>query len=207
VRQHDTAGHAVARPALHALDRALAGADVGQVLHADALALAAVAGVAGEVVGTGAVIDDLLAGFVGVAHARVIERHGDLHVLRVRGDVGDEVGDVRGAAVVLGLERLLGDVVELEALLFDHAPDDAPLGIHHGVGIGEPAWHGDIGALDDAEALAEIAALGERDVLRPALLLPQFLAFHFEQLGGIGVFHLRPELLELPGGFVGCLDG
>jgi hypothetical protein len=62
--------------------------------------------------------------------------------------------------------------VELEALLFGHAPDDAPLAIHHRIGVGEVARHLDPGALDLADALAEIAAFGQRDILRAALGLP-----------------------------------
>jgi hypothetical protein len=156
-----------------------------------------VAGVAGEVIGAGAVGGDLLADFPGFTHLRVLQRHVDLHVARMPGDIGDQVGDVR--RLVALAERLLGDVVELEALLFTmHQTMRRSASIT--AGVGEIARHLHVGAFDLADALAEVAAFGQRNIFRPALGLPLFLALHFEQLGGIAVLHFGAELLELEGG-------
>ena len=109
---------------------------------------------------------------------RLVDRYRDLQVARGTGNVGDQRSRL-GCEVLVG-EGCAKEFLGAEALLLDHAPDDAPLGIHDFAGIGKVARHLHVGALDDADAEAEIAAVGQRRRLRTAPGLPKILALGFE---------------------------
>src|SRR5262245_28141728 len=89
-RVHHAACHAVTRPALVAADRLVGTGEVRQLLGADALAVLAVAGRAGEVVAAGTVEEDLAPDRVGFALLGMRLRRRDLHAARL---TGDESGD------------------------------------------------------------------------------------------------------------------
>ena len=93
------------------------------------------------------------------------QRRGELHALRLAGDVARErlhVGGRPGSR-----ERVFHRVLGLEALQRHHAGDDARFEILHAVGIGEVTRQLREGALHHARAQAQIALL-ERGVLRAA---------------------------------------
>ena len=153
---HLAVGHAVGGPGGEA--DAVTGVlrQVGQVLQADALAVLAVAGRAGEVVRAAAHEEDALAHLVVLALLRLVLRQVDGHAPGLAGDPGRQRGDV----VLLALaERRLGDLRGVEALDALHAGHQPRLQVLHPLRVGEIARQLDEGALDHAGALAQVAGL------------------------------------------------
>ena len=129
---------AIGRPRAHRVLRVLAGlGEIRQPLQADALAVVAVAGGAGEIHHAGAAVEHRLADgghllLLGMGELRL-----DLHAARLVGDEGDEILHV-GRAARAG-EAARDDVLGVEPLNLLHAPQQPLLEIHDLVGIREVA--------------------------------------------------------------------
>src|SRR5437867_4617674 len=192
------AAHAIGRPRGEA--DAVAGVlrQVRQVLQADALAVLAVAGGAGEVIRAGAEEEHALAHLVHAPHLGMRLRQVELQAARFGRDPRHEAFE---AGLLALAEARGGDGLGIEALQGLHAVEQPRLQVLHALRVGEPAWQLDEGAGDDARPLAEIAAL-QRGVLRAARRLPQRLALGLEQLGRVAVGEHRAVLRDAVSGVV-----
>jgi hypothetical protein len=126
-------------------------------------------------------------------------------LLRTAGNVGDQVGDVGRVVVVGALEGLFGDVFQSLKPCFSvmHQTMRRSPSITASASA-KVARHLDPGTFDLADPLAEVATLRESETFfGPRLAFHKFLAFEFEQFGGIAFFHLGAELLEFRVGILG----
>src|SRR3954468_24060874 len=165
-----------------------------QLLHADALALLAVAAGAGEVPGADAMevkrAPELVGGFL--LRMRYPRLH--LHAPRLRGDIGGERFEFRRTVGAAGDAR--DRPFPAASLEGHHAVQEPRLEVHDAVGVLEVARQVGIGAFQHARALTQVAAL-ERHVLRPLRLLPECLALDLEELRRAALGDHLPVALDL----------